>query len=37
MLLNQAAVNIELWTGIQPDRSIMRAALDRAIAAWRHP
>lgn len=37
MLLNQAAVNIELWTGVRPDRSIMRAALDQAIAAWQHP
>jgi shikimate dehydrogenase len=37
MLLNQAAINIELWTGIDPDRDVMGAALDQAIADWAHP
>lgn len=31
MLVNQAAINVRLWTGIDVDRSVMRAALDRAI------
>ena len=37
MLLNQAAINIELWTGIDPDREAMGRALDEAIAGWIHP
>ena len=37
MLLNQAAINIELWTGVDPDRAVMGAALDQAIAGWEHP
>jgi shikimate dehydrogenase len=37
MLLNQAAINIELWTGIDPDREAMGSALDEAIAGWIHP
>jgi shikimate dehydrogenase len=37
MLLNQAAINIELWTGVDPDRAVMGAALDVAIAGWEHP
>jgi shikimate dehydrogenase len=37
MLLNQAAINIELWTGVDPDREVMGAALDQAIADWAHP
>jgi shikimate dehydrogenase len=32
MLLNQGAINIELWTGIDPDRVVMGKALDEAIA-----
>jgi len=37
MLLNQGAINIELWTGIDPDRALMGKALDEAIASWAHP
>jgi shikimate dehydrogenase len=37
MLLNQGAINIELWTGIDPDRSVMGRALDEAILGWAHP
>jgi shikimate dehydrogenase len=37
MLLNQAAINLELWTGVVPDRPVMGAALDQAIAGWEHP
>jgi shikimate dehydrogenase len=37
MLLNQAAINIELWTGLDPDRAVMGEALDVAIAGWKHP
>ena len=37
MLLNQAAINVRLWTGTDPDRAVMGAALDEAIAAWEHP
>ena len=33
MLLNQAAINIELWTGIDPDRDVMGRALDRRLPA----
>ncbi|MDL9977906.1 shikimate dehydrogenase family protein [Microbacterium sp. ASV49] len=31
MLVNQAAVNVRLWTGLDPDRAVMHAALDAAI------
>lgn len=37
MLLNQAAVNIGLWFGVDPDRTVMGRALDEAIAGWAHP
>jgi shikimate dehydrogenase len=37
MLLNQGAINIQLWTGIDPDRGVMGKALDEAIASWAHP
>jgi shikimate dehydrogenase len=37
MLLNQAAINVELWTGINPDRDVMGRALDQAIVGWVHP
>lgn len=37
MLLNQAARNLWLWTGVDPDREVMGRALDVAIAGWRHP
>jgi shikimate dehydrogenase len=36
MLLNQGAINIELWTGVDPDRGVMGRALDEAIAGWAH-
>jgi len=32
MLVDQAAENIRLWTGVRPDTSVMRAALDDALA-----
>jgi shikimate dehydrogenase len=31
MLANQGAVAVRLWTGIDPDRSVMRAALEDAL------
>ena len=37
MLLNQAAINITFWTGVDPDREVMGRALDEAIADWAHP
>jgi shikimate dehydrogenase len=37
MLLNQGAINIGLWTGVDPDREVMGRALDQAIAGWVHP
>jgi shikimate dehydrogenase len=37
MLLNQGAINIELWTGVDPDREVMGRALDQAIVEWAHP
>ena len=32
MLINQAALNIEMWTGRKPDRSVMLQALEEALA-----
>lgn len=37
MLVNQAAVNIKLWTGIEPDEAVMGQALESAISGWEHP
>lgn len=37
MLVNQAAVNLGLWLGLDPDREVMLSALDAAIGDWRHP
>ena len=37
MLLEQAAINIKLWTGVDSDREVMGSALDQAIADWAHP
>lgn len=37
MLVNQAAINVRLWTDIDPDRAVMHTALDAAIGDWRHP
>jgi shikimate 5-dehydrogenase len=31
MLVAQAAVNMQLWTGIAADRSVMRRALEQAL------
>ena len=31
MLVNQAAQNIRLWAGVDPDTAVMRAALDEAL------
>jgi shikimate dehydrogenase len=33
MLLNQGAINVELWTGVDPDREVMGRALDEAISS----
>lgn len=32
MLIEQAALNIEMWTGQKPDRSVMLQALEEALA-----
>ena len=32
MLINQAALNIEMWTGLKPDKEIMYKALEEALA-----
>ena len=32
MLINQAAINIEMWTGRKPDKGVMRRALDEALS-----
>ena len=32
MLIEQAALNIEMWTGQKPDRSVMLKALEEALA-----
>jgi len=32
MLINQAALNIEMWTGLKPDKDIMYKALEEALA-----
>ncbi|MFH1512060.1 MAG: shikimate dehydrogenase [Bacillota bacterium] len=31
MLINQAAINIEMWTGIKPDKDVMLKALEEAL------
>ena len=28
MLVNQGAINIQYWTGVEPDRGVMRRALE---------
>jgi shikimate dehydrogenase len=33
MLINQGATNLEYWTGIHPDKAVMRAALEEVFAA----
>jgi shikimate 5-dehydrogenase len=32
MLINQAALNIEMWTGQKPDKDVMYKALEAALA-----
>ena len=32
MLINQAALNIEMWTGMKPDKDVMLKALEEALA-----
>jgi shikimate dehydrogenase len=32
MLINQAALNITMWTGLKPDKEVMRQALEAALA-----
>ena len=32
MLINQAALNIEMWTGLKPDKSVMLKALQEALS-----
>lgn len=32
MLINQAALNIEMWTGLKPDKAVMLKALEEALA-----
>jgi shikimate dehydrogenase len=32
MLVNQAALNITMWTGLEPDKEIMKQALERALS-----
>ena len=32
MLINQAAINIELWTGLKPDKKVMLKALQEALS-----
>ena len=32
MLINQAALNIEMWTGQKPDKDVMYKALEEALA-----
>ena len=32
MLINQAALNIEMWTGRKPDKDVMYRALEEALA-----
>ncbi len=31
MLINQAALNIEMWTGLKPDKAVMLKALQKAL------
>ncbi len=33
MLINQGAIAIKLWTGLEPDRSVMRSALETIFSA----
>ncbi len=31
MLINQAAINIKMWTGMEPDKDVMYRALEKAL------
>jgi shikimate dehydrogenase len=31
MLINQAAINIEMWTGVKPNKDVMLKALEKAL------
>jgi shikimate dehydrogenase len=31
MLVNQGAIGIQYWTGVEPEKAIMRATLERAL------
>jgi shikimate dehydrogenase len=35
MLVNQGVIGIKYWTGVDPDPSVMRQALERALAAMK--
>lgn len=32
MLINQAALNITMWTGLKPDKDVMRRAFEEALS-----
>jgi shikimate dehydrogenase len=32
MLVNQAALNITMWTGLKPNKEVMRQALEKALS-----
>lgn len=32
MLINQAALNITMWTGLEPDKDVMKQALEKALS-----
>ena len=32
MLINQAALNITMWTGLEPDKEVMKRALEKALS-----
>ena len=32
MIINQAALNITLWTGLEPDKAVMKKALEEALS-----
>ena len=32
MLVEQAVIGLRWWTGVEPDRAVMRAALERELA-----
>jgi shikimate 5-dehydrogenase len=32
MLINQAALNVTMWTGLEPNKEVMRKALEEALS-----